>query len=167
MSSEITRQESNSGFTCHRASRTGKNRGFTLIELMIVIAIIAIILTLALPVYSGYLIRAKIGEGLSVANAAVTAVSSTCVEDLTIAALTNNRAGYNFIPDPGEHSYVESVAVSGPCTDPVITVTTKNTGTSPDPVLVLTGTLTAGSADVLWVCSSSSPNNLLPASCRT
>jgi len=152
--------------TCGRVNPRSKN-GFTLIELMIVIAIIAIILTLALPVYSTYLIRSKIGEGLSVANAAVTAVSATCVENLTIPALTNNLAGYNFVPDPGDESYVDSIVVSGPCTDPIITITTKNTGTSPDPVLVLTGELRSGSAHVSWLCSSSSPNSLLPSSCRT
>ena len=141
--------------------------GFTLIELMIVIAIIAIILTLALPVYSSYLVRSKIGEGLSVANAAVTAVSATCVEDITIAPLTNNRAGYNFTPDPGDDAYVESIVVSGPCTDPVITITTKNTGASPDPVLILTGAVRPGGGHVTWLCSSTSPFSLLPSSCRT
>jgi len=162
MSMRISKGSSLSGRVEPRGSA-----GFTLIELMIVIAIIAIILTLALPVYSTYLIRSKIGEGLSVANAAVTAVSSTCVEDLTIPALTNSLAGYNFVPDPADDAYVESIVVSGPCTDPIITVTTKNTGTSPDPVLVLTGELRSGSALVSWVCSSSSPNSLLPSSCRT
>jgi len=148
-------------------NRSFNTSGFTLIELMIVIAIIAIILTLALPVYSTYLVRSKIGEGLSVANAAVTAVSATCVEDMTIAPLTNNKAGYNFTPDPGDEAYVESIVVSGSCTDPVITITTKNTGTSPDPILVLTGAVRPGNGYVSWVCSSTSPNSLLPSSCRT
>ena len=40
-------------------------RGFTLIELMIVVAIIAIIISLALPVYTNYTTRAKVGEALS------------------------------------------------------------------------------------------------------
>ncbi|MBT8053088.1 MAG: prepilin-type N-terminal cleavage/methylation domain-containing protein, partial [Gammaproteobacteria bacterium] len=43
------------------------SKGFTLIELMIVIAIVAILLALALPAYQDYTIRAKVTEGLSVA----------------------------------------------------------------------------------------------------
>ncbi|MEJ2385201.1 MAG: prepilin-type N-terminal cleavage/methylation domain-containing protein, partial [Xanthomonadales bacterium] len=43
------------------------SKGFTLIELMIVIAIIAILLALAIPAYQDYTIRTKVGEGLSVA----------------------------------------------------------------------------------------------------
>ena len=167
MSSRKTGTDSTGVFTRPSTRKAIRRNGFTLIELMIVIAIVAIILTLAMPVYSGYMIRSKIGEGLSVANAAVTAASATCVADLTIAPLTNSRAGYNFIADPGEDSYVQNVLISGPCTDPVITITTKNTGASPDPILVLTGTLSPGSATVLWVCSSSSPNSLLPSSCRS
>jgi type IV pilus assembly protein PilA len=47
-------------------------KGFTLIELIIVIAIISIIFTLALPLYSNYMIRAKVGEALSIGIAGAT-----------------------------------------------------------------------------------------------
>jgi len=147
-------------------NQSGVQVGFTLIELMIVVAIIAVILTLALPVYSTYVVRSKIGEALSVASAAKTAVGSACQEDMTIPALNNNLAGYYYPIVPGDGSYVESIVASGPCTDPVITVTTKNTGASPDPVILLTGRVRTGSGNVTWVCSSTSPNNLLPAVCR-
>jgi type IV pilus assembly protein PilA len=140
--------------------------GFTLIELMIVIATIAIILMLALPVYSNYMIRSKIAEALSVGNAAVTAVGATCIEDITIPALTNSKAGYSFTASGHDEAYVDNVQAGGPCTDPVITITTKNTGASPDPVILLTGFFRAGAGSMTWVCSSTSPDNLLPATCR-
>jgi len=142
--------------------------GFTLIELMIVIAIIAIILTLALPVYSNYAIRAKISEGLSVGNSAVTAVSASCVEDRTILALSNDLAGYNFVEGSEDTDYIQNVQASGPCTDPVITITTKNTGQSPDPTIIMTGEFSLGSGQVQWTCSSNNtPNWLLPRTCRS
>jgi type IV pilus assembly protein PilA len=142
--------------------------GFTLIELMIVIAIIAIILTLALPVYSNYTIRAKVGEVFSVANAAKTAVTSACIENHTIPALTKAIAGYDFIAGTDGEDYVANVQASGPCMAPIITITTKNTGHSPDPILILTGGLTDNSGQVSWNCTSNNtPDWVLPNSCRS
>lgn len=142
--------------------------GFTLIELMIVIAIIAVLLALALPVYSNYVVRAKIGESLSVANAAVTATSASCVEDRLMTALTNQKVGYKFDQGIADTHYVEDVQVTETCVSPLITVTSKNTGQTPAPVLLLRGLLAEGSGQVTWTCTSSNtPNWLLPASCRS
>jgi type IV pilus assembly protein PilA len=140
-----------------------RQAGFTLIELMIVVAVIAVIVSLALPVYTSYTIRAKVGEALSVAAAAKTAVSATCIEDPTIDPLTDSNAGHAFAAS----KYVASIGFSGSCRDPVITVTTQNTG-APAPIdLVLTGNMPADAGRMNWVCTANTANRNVPAECRS
>jgi len=139
--------------------------GFTLIELMIVVSIIAIILTLALPVYTNYTIRAKLGEALSVAAAAKTAVTATCMEDPTLTGLDNGAVGYGY----EQSTWVESILVSENCLEPLITIVTRNTGApAPAPEITLTGYPDFSGGRFVWVCASSNaPNYLVPATCRS
>src|SRR5579864_8983322 len=72
-------------------------KGFTLIELMIVVAIIGILAAIAIPAYQDYTVRAKVTEGLSVASSAKVAISegfeSNALQGVVAAANALNAAG--------------------------------------------------------------------------
>jgi len=142
------------------------SKGFTLIELMIVIAIIAILLALALPAYQDYTIRAKVTEGLSLAASPKLAVSETCQSDPLATPATDS--GYAFIEGSDTDDYVQNVVIGGDCTAPTITVTTKQTGAATDVVLLLTGQNVDNSGQIGWDCTTSAglPQHV-PTSCRS
>ncbi len=138
-----------------------KEQGFTLIELMIVVAIIGILAAVALPAYQNYTNRAKVTEALSVAAAAKLAVAETFTSNGALPT-TNTEAGLPTSTDMNGTD-VLSVAVGG---SGVITVTMRNSTNAvlSDKTVTLTPTTSAGS--ITWACSSNIDNAALPANCR-
>jgi prepilin-type N-terminal cleavage/methylation domain-containing protein len=145
------------------------SKGFTLIELMIVIAIIAILLALALPAYQDYAVRAKVGEGLSVAASAKLAVSETCQAEPNLTDIDNGIVGY---PDAVTSKYVASILVDGTCTQATIDITTQDTGAteaggSADPAMQLRGNPVAGGGAWQWACFlAGGDTRHVPNTCR-
>lgn len=102
-----------------RHMHNNAQRGFTLIELMIVVAIIGILAAIALPAYQDYTIRAKISEGLVLAESAKLAVSET-FQGTGVAPPSNIEAGYKFSPS----KYVSNIRI---LTGGIIEITYDNT----------------------------------------
>ncbi len=141
-----------------------KQQGFTLIELMIVVAIIGILAAIAIPAYQDYTIRAQVSEGLNLSGGAKAAVTEF-FQDRGLMPTGNAEAGLAAAADI-QGKYVLSVGVGN--LDGVITVTYGK-----DAHLTIAGnsiTLTADATavgSVQWICGSASiADKHLPAACR-
>jgi type IV pilus assembly protein PilA len=155
---------------------TKTQKGFTLIELMIVIAILGILLAIAIPAYQDYTVRTRVSEGLNVATASKLAVSETRLNSATgIWPVTNAAAG---LPNTITSPEVQNIQVGAAG---LITISYNAIGgrVAAGQTILLTPSITdtvAGTVE--WSCNSNKlavdgfgatgtvPVQFVPASCR-
>ncbi len=142
-----------------------QQKGFTLIELMIVIAIIGILAAIAIPAYQDYTVRSKVSEGLNLAGAAKLAVAETYDSEGSFLSANNGSYG---LPSAGSinGNYVSQVAVGA---SGLITITyNQNLGGNPTAngqTMTLRPTARQGSME--WTCTGGNmPGKYRPSECR-
>jgi type IV pilus assembly protein PilA len=137
--------------------------GFTLIELMIVVAIIGILAAVALPAYQDYTVRAKTSEVVLAASGGKTAVSEA-YQTLGHMPANISSAGFGTQSSP----YVSAVtyATTSATVSTITAVASTKEAKISGSTVQLAGTADTSTGVVTWVCSGSIDKKYLPANCR-
>jgi type IV pilus assembly protein PilA len=133
-------------------------KGFTLIELMIVVAIIGILAAVALPAYQDYTVRAKVSEVMLAASSAKTAVSEAAATNSALPAVASVDV------QTQSSKYVSGVAYAISGSNGVITATAQGDTNMNGKNITMTGTYLSG--QMTWVCGGTMDSKYRPSSCK-
>lgn len=136
-------------------------KGFTLIELMIVVAIIGILAAIALPAYQDYTVRSRVSELAVMASGMKATVGENIANAGAIAAGSCN--GVTLITTANATKNTDSTT----CTDTTGVIGVKGTSSAKSVTLTYTPTLNATTGVIAWSCTTASTDfKYVPAECR-
>ena len=139
-----------------------EQRGFTVIELMIVLAIVGVLAAVAIPAYRDYTVRAKVQEGVNLSNPHRTLLEGACREATLAQGMDNAALGLAASADYSGKYTSEARLNAQSDTDAMVTVTFKSIGSAVNEgdTVVYTGKCTSGR--MIWTVDGSIDSKFRP-----